>query len=339
MPDRCPAKPRALALLSLLCPLLLEALLPPSVAEANPLTEPMRARNLSPPIAIFGMPSWDGGLDAQSESRFMVVGTAASHFRFSEAGTESLILDGETWRVDFVYERQLGGDWSVGVELPLVRMSGGFLDDVIDAWHSFFNLPDGKRNTRPEDELQLYYDDDPGVSFFRSEPGSGFGDVMLHATRRLGKAGDWRVKLSLKLPTGETELLAGSGAPDAAVTVMHRRSTTLRSQPVGWFWGAGVLRLGQPDAFPARNRDWIALGMVGASWQPFPNLGFKLQLDAHSAFYDSELEELGKPAVQGTMGGWWSLDERRVLNVAVVEDLIVHAAPDVSLQLGFEWKL
>jgi hypothetical protein len=79
--------------------------------------------------------------------------------------------------------------------------------------------------------------------------------------------------------------------------------------------------------------------MVGVSWQPFSRIGFKVQLDAHSAFYDSALDELGSPAMQATIGGWWSLDPRRVLTVAVIEDLIVRAAPDISIQVGFTWNL
>jgi hypothetical protein len=306
---------------------------------ADPLIEPMRARNLSPPVAIFGMPSWDSGLDSGSSARFSLVGNIASHFRFVSAGNEDLILDGETWRLDMIYERRVTTAWTVAAELPIVRNSGGVLDDFIDAWHSAFKLPDGNRNSRPEDELQFYYDDGAGPSYFRSQADTGFGDLMLSAARPVGRDGSWRLKFSLKLPTGDADLLAGSGAADAAISLLQHRATRWRSQPAGWFWGTGLLRLGQPDTFPGRSRDWVALGMLGASWQPFPQLGFKAQLDVHTAFYESELEELGSAAMQATFGGWWVIGERHVLTVAVIEDLVVRAAPDVSLQVGFQWKL
>jgi hypothetical protein len=98
------------------------------------------------------------------------------------------------------------------------------------------------------------------------------------------------------------------------------------------------MRLGEPERFPGRPQDWVALGMIGASWQPWPTVGLKAQLDLHTAFYDSALDELGDAAVQATAGGWWAIDSRRVLTVAVIEDLIVRAAPDVSLELGLEWR-
>jgi hypothetical protein len=307
-------------------------------ALADPLLEPMRGRNLSPPVAIFGMPAWYSGLDAGQQSRLAVVGNLASHFRFANAGDEALILDGETWRIDFVYERRIGDRWTIAAELPVVRNSGGVLDDFIDAWHSTFQLPDGNRNSRPEDELQLYYDPGSGPTYFRSEDGAGFGDVLLSAATSFGAGDDWQIKFSLKLPTGKTDLLAGSGAADAAVSLLRQTPTRWRSDPAAWFWGAGLMRLGKPERFPGRQQDWVALGMIGASWQPWPTVGLKAQLDLHTAFYHSALDELGTAAVQATAGGWWAIDPRRVLTVAVIEDLIVRAAPDVSLEVGLEWR-
>lgn len=326
-------RPRGVSLY--LVPLIAAIAMP---ARADILIEPMRARNLSPSIVIFGVPSWDGGLDAGTRSRFTITGDMASHFRFVEEGPERLILDGETWRANLVYERQATDRWTFAVELPLVRQSGGVLDNVIDAWHSAFHLPDGNRNSRPEDELQFYYDNGPGPGYFLSQAANGFGDMQLSVARALGSGGDWRLKFTLKLPTGDADILAGSGSTDFAVSLSHGGATTWRSRPAGWFWGVGLLAPGQPDTFPGQSRDWVALGMAGVSWWPFARLGFKAQLDVHTDFYDSRLEEFGDAAMQATVGGWWAFDERRALTAAVIEDLIVRAAPDVSLQLGFQWS-
>ncbi len=308
-------------------------------ARADPLTEPFRARNLSPPMAIFGVPSWSTGSSAEMPDRLALSWEMASYFRFVDVGAEQLIVDGETWRASLTYERLVGGTWTIGAELPLVRQSGGVLDDVIDAWHSTFNLPDGKRNLRPEDELQLFYTNGNGPGYFRSQPGSGPGDLQLSAARWFGARDDWLVKLTLKLPTGDEDLLAGSGATDLGVTVLRTGRATWRSDPAGWFWGATLMHIGQPETLPAQAHDWVGIGMLGASWQPFARVGFKAQLDVHTAFYDSRLEELGDAAMQATIGGWWAVDARKTLTVAVIEDLIVRAAPDVVVRVNFAWQL
>jgi hypothetical protein len=301
------------------------------------LSDPMRARNLSPAIAIFGVPSWEGGLDGVNDGRFLVTGDLASHFRLNQRGGETLIFDGETWRVNFVYERRISSRWSLAAEVPVVRQWGGVLDDVVDGWHSIFNLPDGNRNLRPEGELEYRYDNGPGPGFSRVDSGTSLGDVMLTAALNLDTENDWLLKFAIKLPTGDEDLLAGSGETDVGVTLLRRAETRWRSKPAGWYWGAGVLRLGESEIFPRVNREWVGIGVFGLSWQPFSEVGFKAQLDAHTAFYDSALDELGRTAVLATLGGWWAIDQQRALTVAVVEDLIVRAAPDVSIQIGLDW--
>lgn len=308
-------------------------------ASADTLTEPLRVRNFSPLMAIFGVPSWDTGLNDETPGRLALSWDMASYFRFVGAGPEELIVDGEMWRASLIYQRLVADNWTVGVELPLIRQSGGVLDDVIDAWHTAFNLPDGRRNSRPEDELQIFYTRGNGPFYFLSQPDNGFGDLQLSAARAFGSEDEWLVKLTLKLPTGDEDLLAGSGATDLGATLLRTGAGTWRAHPAGWFWGATLLRIGQPELLPAQARDWVGIGMVGASWQPFPRVGFKAQLDLHTAFYRSGLEELGDPAMLATIGGWWEVDSRKTLTVSVIEDLIVRAAPDVVLQVNFAWSL
>jgi hypothetical protein len=160
---------------------------------------------------------------------------------------------------------------------------------------------------------------------------------MLTASIDLDANRDWLLKFAVKLPTGDEALLAGSGAADVGVTLLRRAETRWQSRPAAWYWGAGILHLGGPEVLPGDSREWVGLGLFGLSWQPFARVGFKAQLDGHTAFYDSALDELDRNAVLATLGGWWSIDEERTLTVAVIEDLIVRAAPDVSIQVGFDW--
>jgi hypothetical protein len=41
----------------------------------------------------------------------------------------------------------------------------------------------------------------------------------------------------VKLPTGDADVLAGSGATDLSITVFRRRLTSWRSQQIGYYWG------------------------------------------------------------------------------------------------------
>jgi len=301
-------------------------------------TVPLRTRNLSPMVSIFGLPTWETGLEAGS-SEIAVVGELASHFRLSARGGEQLILDGETWRASFLYQRGIADRWTIGLEIPLVRQSGGVLDDVIDGWHSLLNLPDGNRNLLPEGQLDFRYKDRGANVFSIDSDSTGLGDTQVTVARAFGGDSSLLLRAIVKLPTGDEKMLAGSGATDVAVTLLRRRAATWRSRIAGYYWGIGVIALGDPEYLATRTEDWAALGVLGGSWQPFDRIGLKAQLDFHSRFYDSDLDELGKDSIQASIGGWWALDDRRTLSFAINEDLVVRTAPDVSLHVDFTWEL
>jgi hypothetical protein len=300
-------------------------------------TAPLRTRNLSPVVSIFGLPTWEAALETDS-NELSLIGEMASHYRLSARGEEQLILDGETWRASLLYKRGIGERWTVGVEVPLIRQSGGVLDDVIDGWHAFFNLPEGNRNRLPEDRLDFRYSDRNVNAFTIDGSSSGLGDTQVSFGREIG--GDSRsfLRAIVKLPTGDGAALAGSGATDVAVTLLRRGLTIRWSREIGYYWGVGLMRLGEPEFLASRNEDWVVLGVLGGSWRPFPKIGLKAQLDYHSRFYDSALDELGKDSIQASIGGWWALDDRRTVNFAINEGLVVRTAPDVSLHLSFSWE-
>ncbi len=309
------------------------ALVGPAVAQE---TVPLRTRNLNPMVAIFGLPTWETGLEGRS-GELAVVADIANHYRLSRRGEEQLILDGETWRASFFYKRSLAERWTFGVEVPLLRQSGGVLDDVIDGWHAVFNLPDGSRNLLPEGQLIFLYNDRGENTFALSDSRSGLGDTQISIARMVGGDSGILLRAIVKLPTGKANMLAGSGATDLSVTALRRRLVSWRSHQIGYYWGLGVMKLGDPDFFATRSEDWVGLGVLGGSWQPFAKLGFKVQFDYHSRFYDSALDELGKNSIQASIGGWWEFDDRRILNFAINEDLIIRTAPDVSVHLDFSW--
>ena len=300
--------------------------------------EPLRTRNLAPLVAVFGLPTWESAA-AEGESELTVVQELASHFRLAGRGDEELITDGETWRTSFLYKRGIADGWTVGFELPVIRQWGGILDDIIDGWHSAFNLPDGNRNRAAEDQLRYRYLVDGVTQFSFDESSTGLGDAQLSIARELGEDSGWLARAIVKLPTGDEDIFAGSGSTDLTMTLLRQSSTTWRQNEIGYYWGAGLMYLGEPKFLADRNEDWAAVGVFGLGWQPSDRFGLKAQLDFHSRFYDSELDELGKDSIQASIGGWWAFDDRRRLIFAINEDLVVRTAPDVSFHVDFSWAL
>ncbi|MGW8369601.1 MAG: DUF3187 family protein [Gammaproteobacteria bacterium] len=310
--------------------LMVAVLLPAPFAGAQQ-TEPYRSTNLAPPVAIFGLPIW---AEVPPAPVLGLTTEVANHYRLSQRGDDLLILDGETLRLRAYYERPFARHWSVSVDVPFVRQSGGFLDNVIDAWHSAFNLPDGGRNYRPENELEYVLYDESGTFLALDDSGSGLGDVQLGLARRFGSRENFVVRASVKLPTGDEKLLAGSGSRDYSLTLLKQRDGMLLDRRAGYYWGLGLVDPGQPTHVRYPVEDIVWSGILGGALNLTRRFGIKAQI---TPLYDTELVELGETAIQATAGGWFGFGDGFLLEFAIGEDLNVSTAPDVALYFNLRW--
>ncbi len=305
-----------------------------TAAAGAQLAEPVHVRNLNPLVSIFGLPAWD---TVPIGTRFGATAEIANHYRFSLQGNERLMLDGETLRTTFAFTHGFASGWSLGVEVPYYRVSGGVLDNAIDAWHSAFGMPDGGRDARPDDEL-LFAFGNPSPSFMLTEPQSGAGDTQLKFAKLIGGEQGFVVQATVKLPTGDEDMLAGSGSGDWSLTLLRTRPLLARKRAAGYYWGVGLIRAGDPHVVDFGAKTWVPTGIVGGSWQALPEFGLKAQIDVHGAFYDSQLEEIGETAIEATFSAWRRMGRRGQIDFAVVEDLNVSTAPDVVLQVAATWQ-
>ena len=296
---------------------------------------PLEIRNLNPLVAIFGLPPWDVPPEGRRlEASFDI----ANHYRLSLRNGQLLVLDGETTRTAVSFAQSLGDRWSIGAEVPIFHVSGGVLDDAIDGWHSAFGLPDGGRNNRPEGNLLFLMGDEAGPFFELHEPQTGLGDVQLTVARGFGSSEGLVLQAAVKLATGDEEMLAGSGSTDWSLTLLRSRPLPMRQRPAGYFWGFGVVNAGEPTRIDFDSEEWVYTAILGGTWQPWSRFGLKAQLDYHSPFYDSPLEEIGEAAIQASLGAWMSRNDRSWLEFGIVEDLEVSTAPDVVLKIAAHWS-
>jgi hypothetical protein len=304
-----------------------------SAADAQE-AEPLHTRNLNPLVSIFGLPAWD---TVSPGNRLETTFEVASHYRLSSRGGDELTLDGETERTTLKFAHGFDGGWSLGAELPYYRVSGGFLDDAIDAWHSTFGLPDGGRNLRPENQLSFRIGRGGTDFFLLDRPRSGVGDVQLKFAKAIGEARPFVVQVAAKLPTGDETMLSGSGSADASITLLRSQALTARKRPAGYYWGIGMVLAGKPEgiAFEANRR--VFTGVFGGSWRPWPKFGLKAQLDFHGAFFRTPLDEFGETASLFTFGAWRAVGRRATLDFAMVEDIRVSTAPDFGIEVAAKW--
>ncbi len=327
-------------ILFVLCAVLLSAPLFSKPASALDLY-PLGTRNQSPLVQIFGLPYaetprvLENGRIAASLSL-----NAASNFSGSTTGAEGIMLDGETYRYTLALRYGLGRRAEVGLDIPYVRQTGGFMDGFIKDWHNTFRLPQGGRDEAEDNQLAFAYLRDGETGFKQTEAGNGLGDIRLSGALQLtrqdqGNPATTALRLSFKLPTGDSDRLLGSGGFDLALALSGQRVFPAGAGRAGLFASLGVMGMTGGEVLAGQQRNVAGFGSLGLGWAPLDWLHLKLQLDGHTAFFDdSELDEVAADSAQLALGGTLALTEATGLDLAVVEDLVVDTAPDVVFHLA-----
>jgi hypothetical protein len=309
--------------------------LAPRTASAVDIT-PFYSFDQSPLVQIFGLPAL--GPARVAPERAIDVGLSlavANNFSFGETPKESASLDGETWRTTLLLRRGFAGRIELGIELPFVRHGGGSLDSFVESWHEFFGLPQNNRDAAPADRLEYHYERSGVTELDLTEPVSGVGDVRLTAAHQLAVpfSADLALRASLKLPTGDSAKLLGSGGTDVALWLSAGCGSSC-GEHWGWYGGGGLLFAGQGEVLADQQHRLIGFGTGGLAYRLVPAVTLKAQLDAHTDFFgQTDLAQIGAASTQIVMGGTILLSDRYALDLAASEELVHNTASDVVLQV------
>ena len=286
---------------------------------------------------IFGLPSLDNSpLTEAGKWRLNVITNISNTYNISAGANELIATDAETFRSSLIVSYGLRDNWQLSVEVPYISHDEGFLDDFIYDWHDFFNMPQNGRTKDNSDQLHISYLSGSGNSFALSDSGSGLGDIRINgAFTRPWKNRTLIFSTELKFPTGDYDKLTGSGGYDFSVGLMINDPHSLEKYRVTLYGGLAGIFLGDIDGELAAVQNSFALaGRAGIGWQASRLIQLKLQVDAQSALYDSDLKEMGDPAFQLVMGGSITFSDDVYLDISVAEDIITSTAADVAFQLA-----
>ena len=316
--------------------LLLILVSPFSMAD---IFEPFSTSNLNPFIQIYGLPS-AAPANLTEAGRFSVqLQTGFSNnFTTHTRGLEAISIDGESHRANLSLRYGVTDHWEVGIDIPYVRHEGGSLDGFIEQWHDIWGLPNGGREDFAQDQLVFRYRLDGIEEVNLVRPASGIGDVRLVAGYKLKETENrtWSLRGGIKLPTGDPDDLTGSGGTDVYASI-HLSDSNLFRHPNWYFHGnVGVLAPGNSDVLGGQLEDYVVFGSGAVVWGPWQRVSLKAQLDFHSAFYDSDLKELGEFSAQLVMGGSIGLGPKLQLDISLAEDILTDTSPDVVFLLGLK---
>ena len=296
-------------------------------------------RDNGPLSGLFGFPDSREGsqLAAEGDSRWELSASVSSHSTRDSGGGESLLFDGETARFGVTWRRGITERLELGVELPWVLHESGNLDSFIDRWHDIFSLPDGIRDERPHDRLLFRYGDGTRLLTLQRNVG-GPGDVRLLGGWQLtgGTSGSSALRLSVKLPTGDSDSLLGSGSTDISLGFASDRSRLLGLERFSGFYRINATWLGAHDIGIRRNSSLVGQASGGIRYALTPRTSLALQAMVRSPVYDSDVSPLGDFAASVTMGVRFRLPHGYSLAFSVGEDIHPHSMPDVTFGMQLQ---
>ena len=322
--------------------LLLPCLAATTAAAADMEITPYRTINQSPLTQIYGLPAeTTAAITPRGHISTSLTQDVASDYTVSSTSREQITLDGESYRWTLAARYGLGKRFEAGIEIPYILYGGGFLDSFVVGWHNFFHLPQGGRDSAPKNRLDFSYSKD-GVQKLRMDhAGSGIGDISLTGAMQLYDSRDesshdsLALRAALKLPSGDSASLRGSGSTDLALLVCGSSNSFTEWGTLGVFGSLGGMAMTNGDVLRDQQNNLVGLGTVGLGWGPAEWISFKFQLNWNTPFYhDSSLAELSRASLMLISGGALKLPGDYRLDIGVSEDVAVTTAPDVALHLG-----
>ena len=301
-------------------------------------------RNQHPFLHVYGLPPLQAAmLNKKEASDFGITLTAVNNAEIKDTGIESIRLDGETYFADIRLRRRVLDRLELGIDVPFVKHSAGVLDDMIAGWHDIFGMSNSKRDG-VDNELNYFYSNNGSIEqqLSTSTSTSGIGDVQLSAAVPIVEGGAEgsryvTLRMSLKLPTGDSEDLHGSGATDVAFGLYAQDSGRFLDREIGYLGFAGILALGDGDILPGKQKSAVPYGGIAATWHAADRFTITGQLQAQGAYIDSDLDELGGSSIQLAVGGVCHVSRGGIsLRLALVEDVISDATPDFAVHFAVQ---
>ncbi|MEM8496892.1 MAG: DUF3187 family protein [Pseudomonadota bacterium] len=263
-----------------------------------------------------------------------------SQFAIDDHGSEQAFLDGESTTATLKLRRSLSSRFVLGLDVPFISHDGGFMDSFVEGWHRAFGLPNARREEFPRNQL-LFAVSTPQASARLDVSGRGLGDVALLAQYQLtaNQTSNLALQLRLESPSGNAAKMTGSESWDVALGVNTYHNELAGDWQISFHGSLGVILPGDSELLPQLQNDTVFYGSAALALPAFYEwLTLKAQLEAHSAFYDTDIKSLGSTSMQLTFGAGIQLDTRWNLNIGLSEDIAVRTAPDFTVVMSLEYR-
>lgn len=315
--------------------------LSPAPEAAAVVRGPLPSRNQHPVAMTFLHPRPRRAVTTP-EGRWAVAaqGAYSSIFEEEAAPGQRVYFDGEVARAGVRLRRGLGARTDVEVEVAGLFASSGFLDGIVNDFHSLFGFPDQGREDAEDGQYRMLLRRDGAVIYELEEDRIGLGDLPVAVTHQVrvedAEGPGVALRVGVELPTGSEEHGFGNGGVDWGAGVLAERSAGRWTFTGALDWTTNA----QPEAW--RDADVTAKDLAhvqaGAEYRWSDRLSLLAQLFWTSPMTrDYDVEEFNHEIMDLAVGCAWGSPGGPTWFAAFQEDLVAATGPDFGVLLGLAW--
>jgi hypothetical protein len=261
-----------------------------------------------------------------------------------------VIEDNEVQRLLFSWRRGVCGNMEAGLFVPILYRDGGFLDEIMNAWHRFFaignieDVPAGRENIPPYHSI-LRVTDPSGNLLVNQGNAFGIGDISLTLKRPLISSTSrsaLAARVGLKLPTGNPGLVLGSGSLDAGLSVDGRYNF---GRDIIAYGTLGGIVMTKATRIPNPARSMLQY-FGGIEYRPNNRDSWLWQIDGNSRPLRTGNAFADRENISATFGYKRVLDRHLVLGASFSENgdyhnykipVLGNIGPDFTTTFSLEW--
>ncbi|MFH1783104.1 MAG: DUF3187 family protein [Candidatus Omnitrophota bacterium] len=255
-------------------------------------------------------------------------------------------IDMEVSRLTFDMRYGIYDNLEVGLEIPYLSFSSGYLDNFIEA------IEDGIGARTPRSrEKQGSYEYDYTLrynwQYLINQKGSveGIGDMVLNLKYQLLKEEgcfipNLSLRTALKFPTADDDKLLGNGEYDYGLGILIDKSFFNR---LFLYLGANVMVIEKPESLEILGIDnEFYSGVIGIEYFFTDRFSVVCQATGNTTPYShSDTNPLDNEALDLGLGCHYRFKEKENMSwrFAIIENYTAASSPDVSFHTGFTWEL
>jgi len=292
---------------------------------------PLQIKNQFPLFTHIAPPYLESALP---EDSFSLSVSHSSVFMLKDSREWSVQLDLEVTELSLRYRKIIPDLFELGVEVPVLDFSSGFMDGMLNNYHNSFGFPDYGRGSRPDNKF-LYELRKNGALIVKAGSGrAGIGDVRLTA-KKLLLSGQPAVSLKadIEFPTGDAARGFGSGGLDTGISLLIDKQL---SEWVKVYCNLGAVFPGDLKAdktIRLRNFMYLGGGIEATPWDKFSFVG---QILFHGSPYPiMGIGVVDRTAALLSLGLRYS-GEGQLFEFSLTEDPNTAGAPDIIFSLAYK---